>query len=157
MHQAAVHPEVSAGYCDSYPLQIALTNTLTLSVIDYVFVLKVMMLLNNLRSDLNRFTMSRWSISKSTVYVSFPLTNLDLGPYGPVDCGNLASHLCLQYFLYERDLDVYIIYYRVGLRYNRVGSPSLLEPLMIWFQSKIEKKLLITSEKYLHIMFLLFI
>uniref|UniRef100_A0A3Q1JGR0 ubiquitinyl hydrolase 1 n=1 Tax=Anabas testudineus TaxID=64144 RepID=A0A3Q1JGR0_ANATE len=35
---------------------------------------------------LNRFTTSRWSISKSTVYVSFPLTNLDLGPYGPVDC-----------------------------------------------------------------------
>uniref|UniRef100_A0A3B4WC34 ubiquitinyl hydrolase 1 n=1 Tax=Seriola lalandi dorsalis TaxID=1841481 RepID=A0A3B4WC34_SERLL len=36
--------------------------------------------------DLNRFTTARWSISKSTVYVSFPLTNLDLGPYGPVDC-----------------------------------------------------------------------
>uniref|UniRef100_A0A3Q3ESL4 ubiquitinyl hydrolase 1 n=1 Tax=Labrus bergylta TaxID=56723 RepID=A0A3Q3ESL4_9LABR len=34
---------------------------------------------------LNRFTMSRWSISKSTTYVSFPLTNLDLGPYGPLD------------------------------------------------------------------------
>uniref|UniRef100_A0A3Q2CQP0 ubiquitinyl hydrolase 1 n=1 Tax=Cyprinodon variegatus TaxID=28743 RepID=A0A3Q2CQP0_CYPVA len=34
---------------------------------------------------LNRFTTSRWSISKSTVYVSFPLKNLDLGPYGPVD------------------------------------------------------------------------
>uniref|UniRef100_A0A3Q3JR03 ubiquitinyl hydrolase 1 n=1 Tax=Monopterus albus TaxID=43700 RepID=A0A3Q3JR03_MONAL len=34
---------------------------------------------------LNRFTTSRWSISKSTAYVSFPLTNLDLGPYGPVD------------------------------------------------------------------------
>uniref|UniRef100_A0A3Q3X040 ubiquitinyl hydrolase 1 n=1 Tax=Mola mola TaxID=94237 RepID=A0A3Q3X040_MOLML len=34
---------------------------------------------------LNRFMMSRWSISKSTAYVSFPLTNLDLGPYGPVD------------------------------------------------------------------------
>lgn len=39
-------------------------------------------------SDLNRFSTSRWSISKSSVYVSFPLTNLDLGPYGPVDCGN---------------------------------------------------------------------
>uniref|UniRef100_A0A3B4ZH96 ubiquitinyl hydrolase 1 n=1 Tax=Stegastes partitus TaxID=144197 RepID=A0A3B4ZH96_9TELE len=38
---------------------------------------------------LNRFTTSRWSISKSTVYVSFPLTNLDLGPYGPVDCAVL--------------------------------------------------------------------
>ncbi|XP_037100522.1 ubiquitin carboxyl-terminal hydrolase 21 isoform X3 [Syngnathus acus] len=35
---------------------------------------------------LNRFTTTRWSISKSTTYVSFPLTNLDLGPYGPVDC-----------------------------------------------------------------------
>uniref|UniRef100_A0A3B3ZLB5 ubiquitinyl hydrolase 1 n=1 Tax=Periophthalmus magnuspinnatus TaxID=409849 RepID=A0A3B3ZLB5_9GOBI len=34
---------------------------------------------------LNRFTTSRWSISKSTVQVSFPLTNLDLGPYGPID------------------------------------------------------------------------
>uniref|UniRef100_A0A8C2Z212 ubiquitinyl hydrolase 1 n=1 Tax=Cyclopterus lumpus TaxID=8103 RepID=A0A8C2Z212_CYCLU len=40
---------------------------------------------------LNRFTTSRWSISKSTVYVSFPLTDLDLGlfismyvPTGPV-------------------------------------------------------------------------
>ncbi|XP_034028420.1 ubiquitin carboxyl-terminal hydrolase 21-like [Thalassophryne amazonica] len=39
---------------------------------------------------LKRFTTSRWSISKSTVCVSFPLTNLDLGPYGPVDCGNIA-------------------------------------------------------------------
>ncbi|KAM9828773.1 ubiquitin carboxyl-terminal hydrolase 21 isoform X2 [Syngnathus typhle] len=35
---------------------------------------------------LNRFTTTRWSISKSTTYISFPLTNLDLGPYGPVDC-----------------------------------------------------------------------
>uniref|UniRef100_H2LXH4 Ubiquitin carboxyl-terminal hydrolase n=1 Tax=Oryzias latipes TaxID=8090 RepID=H2LXH4_ORYLA len=34
---------------------------------------------------LNRFTTSRWSISKSTVHVSFPITNLDLGPYGPAD------------------------------------------------------------------------
>uniref|UniRef100_A0A3B5KDC9 ubiquitinyl hydrolase 1 n=1 Tax=Takifugu rubripes TaxID=31033 RepID=A0A3B5KDC9_TAKRU len=42
---------------------------------------------------LNRFTMSRWSISKSTVYVSFPLTNLDLGPYGPVDCGPVLYDL----------------------------------------------------------------
>uniref|UniRef100_A0A3Q2XBF5 Ubiquitin carboxyl-terminal hydrolase n=1 Tax=Hippocampus comes TaxID=109280 RepID=A0A3Q2XBF5_HIPCM len=38
---------------------------------------------------LNRFTTSRWSISKSTTYVSFPLTNLDLGPYGPIDCAVL--------------------------------------------------------------------
>uniref|UniRef100_A0A8C5H6F7 ubiquitinyl hydrolase 1 n=1 Tax=Gouania willdenowi TaxID=441366 RepID=A0A8C5H6F7_GOUWI len=42
---------------------------------------------------LNRFTMSKWSISKSTVYVSFPLTNLDLGPYGPVDCGSVLYDL----------------------------------------------------------------
>lgn len=44
-------------------------------------------------SDLNRFTTSRWSISKSSVYVSFPLANLDLGPYGPVDCGNKKQSL----------------------------------------------------------------
>jgi len=31
--------------------------------------------------------MSRYAISKSTVSVSFPLTGLDLGPFGPVDCG----------------------------------------------------------------------
>uniref|UniRef100_A0A673ART8 ubiquitinyl hydrolase 1 n=1 Tax=Sphaeramia orbicularis TaxID=375764 RepID=A0A673ART8_9TELE len=42
---------------------------------------------------LNRFTTSRWSISKSTVCVSFPLTNLDLGPYGPVDCGPVLYDL----------------------------------------------------------------
>uniref|UniRef100_A0A672FRR8 Ubiquitin carboxyl-terminal hydrolase 21 n=1 Tax=Salarias fasciatus TaxID=181472 RepID=A0A672FRR8_SALFA len=42
---------------------------------------------------LNRFTTSRWSISKSTVYVSFPLTNLDLGPYGPADCGSVLYDL----------------------------------------------------------------
>ncbi|KAI4823489.1 hypothetical protein KUCAC02_012072 [Chaenocephalus aceratus] len=42
---------------------------------------------------LNRFTTSRWSISKSTVYVSFPLTNLDLGRYGPVDCGPVLYDL----------------------------------------------------------------
>ncbi|XP_068609075.1 ubiquitin carboxyl-terminal hydrolase 21 [Brachionichthys hirsutus] len=42
---------------------------------------------------LNRFTMSRWSISKSTVYVSFPLTNLDLGPYGSVNCGPVLYDL----------------------------------------------------------------
>lgn len=42
---------------------------------------------------LNRFTTSRWSISKSTVHVSFPLTNLDLGPYGPVDCGPILYNL----------------------------------------------------------------
>uniref|UniRef100_A0A3Q3BBU0 ubiquitinyl hydrolase 1 n=1 Tax=Kryptolebias marmoratus TaxID=37003 RepID=A0A3Q3BBU0_KRYMA len=42
---------------------------------------------------LNRFTTSRWSISKSTVYVSFPLTNLDLGRYGPVDCGSVLYDL----------------------------------------------------------------
>ncbi|KAA0707034.1 Ubiquitin carboxyl-terminal hydrolase 21 [Triplophysa tibetana] len=35
---------------------------------------------------LNRFTMSRYSICKSSVTVSFPLTGLDLGPFGPVDC-----------------------------------------------------------------------
>lgn len=38
-------------------------------------------------TDLNRFTMSRYSICKSSVTVSFPLTGLDLGPFGPVDCG----------------------------------------------------------------------
>ncbi|XP_075870159.1 ubiquitin carboxyl-terminal hydrolase 21 [Nelusetta ayraudi] len=42
---------------------------------------------------LNRFTTSRWSISKSTVCVSFPLTHLDLGPYGPVDCGPILYDL----------------------------------------------------------------
>ncbi|KAM9785613.1 ubiquitin carboxyl-terminal hydrolase 2 [Neosynchiropus ocellatus] len=42
---------------------------------------------------LNRFTTSRWSISKSTVHVSFPVTDLDLGPYGPVDCGPVLYHL----------------------------------------------------------------
>ncbi|XP_031421817.1 ubiquitin carboxyl-terminal hydrolase 21 [Clupea harengus] len=42
---------------------------------------------------LNRFTMSRYSISKSTVRVSFPITNLDLGPYGPVDCGPVLYNL----------------------------------------------------------------
>ncbi|XP_005808731.1 ubiquitin carboxyl-terminal hydrolase 21-like [Xiphophorus maculatus] len=42
---------------------------------------------------LNRFTTSRWSISKSTVYVSFPLKNLDLAPYGPVDCGPVLYDL----------------------------------------------------------------
>ncbi|XP_039656167.1 ubiquitin carboxyl-terminal hydrolase 21 isoform X1 [Perca fluviatilis] len=42
---------------------------------------------------LNRFTTSRWSISKSTVYVSFPITNLDLGRYGPVDCGPVLYDL----------------------------------------------------------------
>ncbi|XP_070825089.1 ubiquitin carboxyl-terminal hydrolase 21 [Chaetodon trifascialis] len=31
--------------------------------------------------------------SKSTVYVSFPLTNLDLGPYGPIDCGPVLYDL----------------------------------------------------------------
>ncbi|KAK0142257.1 Ubiquitin carboxyl-terminal hydrolase 21 [Merluccius polli] len=42
---------------------------------------------------LNRFTMSRWSFSKSTVRVSFPLLNLDLGHYGPVDCGPVLYDL----------------------------------------------------------------
>ncbi|XP_072305947.1 ubiquitin carboxyl-terminal hydrolase 21 isoform X2 [Eucyclogobius newberryi] len=42
---------------------------------------------------LNRFTTSRWTISKSTVHVSFPLTNLDLGPYGPVDSGPILYNL----------------------------------------------------------------
>ncbi|XP_061668545.1 ubiquitin carboxyl-terminal hydrolase 21 isoform X1 [Syngnathoides biaculeatus] len=42
---------------------------------------------------LNRFTTSRWAIGKSTAYVSFPITNLDLGPYGPVDCGPVLYDL----------------------------------------------------------------
>ncbi|KAL4622609.1 ubiquitin carboxyl-terminal hydrolase 21-like [Arapaima gigas] len=42
---------------------------------------------------LNRFTTSRYSISKSTVSVSFPLTQLDLGPYGPVDTGPVLYNL----------------------------------------------------------------
>uniref|UniRef100_A0A673KMU3 ubiquitinyl hydrolase 1 n=1 Tax=Sinocyclocheilus rhinocerous TaxID=307959 RepID=A0A673KMU3_9TELE len=42
---------------------------------------------------LNRFTMSRYSISKSTVPVSFPLNGLDLGPFGPVDCGPVLYDL----------------------------------------------------------------
>uniref|UniRef100_A0A8C1J9K6 ubiquitinyl hydrolase 1 n=1 Tax=Cyprinus carpio TaxID=7962 RepID=A0A8C1J9K6_CYPCA len=42
---------------------------------------------------LNRFTMSRYSISKSTVPVSFPLDGLDLGPFGPVDCGPVLYDL----------------------------------------------------------------
>ncbi|XP_053704356.1 ubiquitin carboxyl-terminal hydrolase 21 [Synchiropus splendidus] len=42
---------------------------------------------------LNRFTTSRWSISKSAVQVSFPVTDLDLGPYGPMDCGPVLYHL----------------------------------------------------------------
>ncbi|XP_068452821.1 ubiquitin carboxyl-terminal hydrolase 21 [Clinocottus analis] len=42
---------------------------------------------------LNRFTTSRWSISKSTVFVSFPLTDLDLGRFGPVDCGPVLYDL----------------------------------------------------------------
>lgn len=33
--------------------------------------------------------MSRYTISKSTVPVSFPLNGLDLGPFGPVECGEL--------------------------------------------------------------------
>ncbi|XP_051947736.1 LOW QUALITY PROTEIN: ubiquitin carboxyl-terminal hydrolase 21 [Xyrauchen texanus] len=42
---------------------------------------------------LNRFTMSRYSICKSTVSVSFPLTGLDMGPFGPVDCGPVLYDL----------------------------------------------------------------
>ncbi|XP_062314466.1 ubiquitin carboxyl-terminal hydrolase 21 isoform X1 [Osmerus eperlanus] len=42
---------------------------------------------------LNRFAMSRYSICKSTVCVSFPLTNLNLGPYGPADCGPILYDL----------------------------------------------------------------
>uniref|UniRef100_A0A673LJR4 ubiquitinyl hydrolase 1 n=1 Tax=Sinocyclocheilus rhinocerous TaxID=307959 RepID=A0A673LJR4_9TELE len=42
---------------------------------------------------LNRFAMSRYSISKSTVPVSFPLNGLDLGPFGPVDCGPVLYDL----------------------------------------------------------------
>ncbi|XP_030626137.1 ubiquitin carboxyl-terminal hydrolase 21 [Chanos chanos] len=42
---------------------------------------------------LNRFTMSKYSICKSTVYVSFPLSKLNLGPYGPVDCGPVLYDL----------------------------------------------------------------
>uniref|UniRef100_A0A8B9HR02 ubiquitinyl hydrolase 1 n=1 Tax=Astyanax mexicanus TaxID=7994 RepID=A0A8B9HR02_ASTMX len=42
---------------------------------------------------LNRFTMTRFSFCKSTVPVSFPLTDLDLGPFGPVDCGPVLYDL----------------------------------------------------------------
>ncbi|XP_063063863.1 ubiquitin carboxyl-terminal hydrolase 21 [Engraulis encrasicolus] len=42
---------------------------------------------------LNRFTTSRYSISKSTVCVTFPINHLDLGPYGPVDCGPVLYKL----------------------------------------------------------------
>ncbi|XP_065142757.1 ubiquitin carboxyl-terminal hydrolase 21 [Paramisgurnus dabryanus] len=42
---------------------------------------------------LNRFTMSRYSVCKSSVSVSFPLTGLDLGPFGPVDCGPVLYDL----------------------------------------------------------------
>ncbi|KAG9330190.1 hypothetical protein JZ751_026994 [Albula glossodonta] len=45
-------------------------------------------------SDLNRFAMSRYSISKSTVSVSFPLTRLDLGPYGPPGIDREGLRLC---------------------------------------------------------------
>ena len=51
--------------------------------------------LNSSVLDLNRFAMSRYMVCRSTVCVSFPLTSLDLGPYGPVDCGNLSLSLCL--------------------------------------------------------------
>lgn len=37
--------------------------------------------------DLSRFYTSWFSICKSTVHVSFPLTQLDLGPYGPAGVG----------------------------------------------------------------------
>ncbi|KAF4078174.1 hypothetical protein AMELA_G00196310 [Ameiurus melas] len=42
---------------------------------------------------LKRFTASRYSIRKSTVPVSFPLTDLDLGPFGPSDCGPVLYDL----------------------------------------------------------------
>ncbi|KAK6304042.1 hypothetical protein J4Q44_G00264960 [Coregonus suidteri] len=42
---------------------------------------------------LNRFAMSRYMVCKSTVCVSFPLTNLDMGPYGPVGCGPVLYDL----------------------------------------------------------------
>ncbi|KAJ8259166.1 hypothetical protein COCON_G00181780 [Conger conger] len=42
---------------------------------------------------LNRFTMSRYSICKSTTSVSFPLTRLDLGPYGPAGTGPVLYNL----------------------------------------------------------------
>ncbi|TRY96650.1 hypothetical protein DNTS_024264 [Danionella cerebrum] len=42
---------------------------------------------------LNRFAMSKFSISKSTVSISFPLRGLDLGPFGPVDCGPVLYDL----------------------------------------------------------------
>ncbi|CDQ92888.1 unnamed protein product [Oncorhynchus mykiss] len=42
---------------------------------------------------LNRFAMSRYMVCRSTVCVSFPLTSLDLGPYGPVDCGPVLYDL----------------------------------------------------------------
>ncbi|XP_027026161.1 ubiquitin carboxyl-terminal hydrolase 21 [Tachysurus fulvidraco] len=43
--------------------------------------------------QLKRFTASRCSIRKSTVPVSFPLTDLDLGTYGPSDCGPVLYDL----------------------------------------------------------------
>ncbi|XP_036386600.1 ubiquitin carboxyl-terminal hydrolase 21 [Megalops cyprinoides] len=42
---------------------------------------------------LNRFAMSRYSFCKSTVSVSFPLTQLDLGPYGPDGIGPVLYNL----------------------------------------------------------------
>ncbi|KAI4901517.1 hypothetical protein NFI96_033434, partial [Prochilodus magdalenae] len=42
---------------------------------------------------LNRFTMTRFSFCKGTVPVSFPLTDLDLGPFGPADCGPVLYDL----------------------------------------------------------------
>ncbi|XP_062872119.1 ubiquitin carboxyl-terminal hydrolase 21 [Trichomycterus rosablanca] len=40
-----------------------------------------------------RFTTSRYSIRKSTVPVLFPVTNLDMGPFGPIDSGPVLYDL----------------------------------------------------------------
>ncbi|XP_034167937.2 ubiquitin carboxyl-terminal hydrolase 21 isoform X2 [Pangasianodon hypophthalmus] len=42
---------------------------------------------------LKRFTATRYSTRKNTVPVSFPLTDLDLGPYGASDCGPVLYDL----------------------------------------------------------------
>ncbi|KAI5612320.1 ubiquitin carboxyl-terminal hydrolase 21 isoform X2, partial [Silurus asotus] len=42
---------------------------------------------------LKRFTASRYSIRKNTIPVSFPLTDLDLGPFGPCGCGPVLYDL----------------------------------------------------------------
>ncbi|XP_010863787.1 ubiquitin carboxyl-terminal hydrolase 21 isoform X2 [Esox lucius] len=42
---------------------------------------------------LNRFALSRYAVCKSSVCVSFPLAGLDMGSYGPVDCGPVLYDL----------------------------------------------------------------